>query len=546
MASCNSPALIPFEEFRDVPRELEGQVVFSVGGSLLDVEPGTKALPVVIENFDSGFNVSCVKGTPGSDVSVWTSTLYEKAGNYWTGGRWWPNIDESYRFYAVYPSTYPISFASSGSTITATNSNDVCVAYCSSTNFDEVNRLEFEHIFARIEGVTIEFDPEYEPYYTLSDVSVRIVPKSGGTYNLRTKAWSSLITGSEVDLLSDSFDGLFLVPGSYELMATWTVVGDGYEETFTNMTLSPSFEVGKMYDITLGFSGNDPNFKAKWERNSIFNGEFTINADGDKVKFAKGNLRGTLSSTIKTYERFGLTDWCFWDHQWEFSSAQTSSYGNAIVGNVFDHFGFVGESASYDSFGVCTVTSTNNSSYGTAAQEYLKTDWGDIPDVVDVCGSGWFTLNYSQWYYVLNSRESGATVNGTNNSRWTASIINTDGTSVYGFILFPDGVSISAAEASSWGLINEFNGTSDRYGTKCTSSEWLALEEKGCVFLPIAGTRYGANSPENVGNYSYYATKRSYNKDYQYVVSVSWGELSLSQIYRYYGVSVRLAHLVED
>lgn len=50
MASCNPSALIPFEELREVPRELEGQVVFSVGGSLLEVESGTKALPVVIEN----------------------------------------------------------------------------------------------------------------------------------------------------------------------------------------------------------------------------------------------------------------------------------------------------------------------------------------------------------------------------------------------------------------------------------------------------------------------------------------------------------------
>ena len=56
---------------------------------------------------------------------------------------------------------------------------------------------------------------------------------------------------------------------------------------------------------------------------------------------------------------------------------------------------------------------------------------------------------------------------------------------VNGVLLFPDGVTIDNSEASSWGNIND----KSEWGTKCTSSQWTALEDKGCVFLPVTGYR---------------------------------------------------------
>lgn len=531
MASCNPAAVVPFEELRDVSPELEGQVVFSVGGAPLEVEPGTKAMPVVSSNLDAGFNVSCVKGTPGSDVSVWTSTLFEKAGSVWSGGKWWPESDQSYRFYACFPSSYPITFNSSGSTILATNSNDVCVAYCSSTNFEEVNSLEFEHIFARIEGVTIEFDPQYDSYYTLSDVSIRIVPKSGGTYNLRTKAWSSLITGSEVDLLSDSFDGLYLVPGSYHLVATWTVTGDDYEETFTDMLLSASFEAGKTYDVSLGLSGNDPNLSFDLV------GEFSVASD-KTVHFSRGNLWAHVASGPVNDYIYIADKWGFFKNQWDYSTQPL------VVGNTISHFGWVGESSGYDSYGLCTDAMSNNTYsgsnriyYGSSSTDELKTEWGEISGLIAACGDGWFTLNADQWNYLCKERATGGSVAGTSNVRYTLATIRTDVSGVNGMILFPDGESFAASEFSTVGTFN----AASAWTTKCTAAQWTALEAKGCVFLPASGSYRGAVSGGNAESYGFYWSCTLDSDYYAYYLSFGSGSVSpKNNYYRYLRYSVRL------
>ena len=88
--------------------------------------------------------------------------------------------------------------------------------------------------------------------------------------------------------------------------------------------------------------------------------------------------------------------------------------------------------------------------------------------------SGWRTLSTKEWQYLFNTRtfNNGANI-GEGNSYQRATI-NSDATSVYGVILYPD------------------NYTLQTGATSYTSKEWTTMEENGCVFLPAAGIRTGS------------------------------------------------------
>ena len=110
------------------------------------------------------------------------------------------------------------------------------------------------------------------------------------------------------------------------------------------------------------------------------------------------------------------------------------------------------------------------------------TDWGDNTYLQATLGKGWRTMTKDEFVYVFNTRTSGSSVFGIADGRYTTATINTDDTGVKGLILFPDGITIAASEVTTAGAING-KGTV----TQCTTAQWAALAEKGCVFLPAAG-----------------------------------------------------------
>lgn len=271
----------------------------------------------------------------------------------------------------------------------------------------------------------------------------------------------------------------------------------------------------------------------------LLTGAFQINASGTQVHFAQGNLQATYDGTSWS--------WGFAANQWDYignAAGNTSINGNGTVSanNVtVDLFGWVGASSTWTGaaqYGISNSTATNNTNgYGNVATEALKSDWGNT------IGSGWRTLTSAEWTYVFNTRTSGSTVNGTANARYTHATINTDGTSVNGMILFPDGITVANSEATSWGTIN----VKSDWGTKCTSAQWTALAAKGCVFLPAAGYRNGT-SVSNVGSNGHYwsSSPNASNVSGAYYVGFLSG--SLGPAYgslRYRGYSVRLVRQVE-
>ena len=198
-------------------------------------------------------------------------------------------------------------------------------------------------------------------------------------------------------------------------------------------------------------------------------GLFTINDNGDKVQFSQGNLQATYDGS----------DW-----SWAFAKNQWDYIGNAAANTSIDGNGSASTNGTVDLFSVSTSATTygihNSTSYETYSGDFV--DWGNN------MGDGWRTLASNEWNYIFMKRKSGSQVFGASNARYIHATINTDGTPVNGIILFPDGVTITYSEVTSWGSVN---GNSE-WGTKCTSAQWTALEFKGCVFLPAAGWRYGA------------------------------------------------------
>ena len=528
-----------------VPSSLEGQVIFSLGeGFPVSVDAATKAQTVSESDLNSGFNVSCVKGTPGSDVSVWTSTLFEKVGNYWTGGKWWPNTDESYRFYAVYPSSYSISYASSGSTIAASNSNDVVVAYKASSTFNDVNELEFEHIFARIGDVTVVSDGGYD----LSNISITIVPKVSGTYNLRTKAWSSVTAGSSTVIGSSVGTvnrDLLLVPGTYEVTASWTASHGSYSENFSGMVLNVNLPVGKISNITFGLTGDGPTVNlsvsmSNWSSTSSVaipptEAPYLFRVASNKlVEFSPGHLQAHISACNSNLSgiyqgRLGAADmWRFADPEWDYS---TSPY--LTVGSWTSHFSYCGNTALVSTYGLFYCGSAYDSSYTGTNPTSLKENYGSIPELVRDCGEDWDLLTNSEWSYLCNSRTTGVTVNGVSNARYTMAKIRSDvDGGVLGLILFPEGYSGGTPDGVAWGTIN---GAS-KFDTQCTASGWDALSKAGCVFLVALGdisgysVSLGQGASYTIGTYWAKNATGSNNWAYSLIFSSYNGSLNVGNV----------------
>ena len=300
-------------------------------------------------------------------------------------------------------------------------------------------------------------------------------------------------------------------------------------DTYTYDKASVTFENGNFYRITVKMK--------RQASGDVLPGKFTVNESGLKVQFSPGNLQYTKSTST----------WSFMDHQ--YSTVETmnqnvgDNYANQDVVSLFGWGTSYQTIASYGSAYQPWSTNTTNTNYGpkgtyNLTDTYANGDWG-----VNM-GSGWRTLTQAEWAWLFGTnsgnRRSGATVGATSNARYTEATINTDGTSVNGVILFPDGATIAAGEATTWGNIN----SKSSWGTKCTTAQWSALEAKGCVFLPAAGSRLGS-SVSNVGSLGCYWSSTAYYTNYAYFVNFSSGLLDAGGNYRHYGYSVRLVRQVE-
>ncbi len=285
-------------------------------------------------------------------------------------------------------------------------------------------------------------------------------------------------------------------------------------------------------------------------------------SDSKQVYFSLGNLQATYDGTSWT--------WHFAENQWDYigedaaNTSLTQNEAGKINGTgTVDLFSWVGLSSPWEGaaqYGICETTLISDlHNYGLYSFEPLKSDWGKTMGEDHTWygdGNAWRTLTKDEWVYLIDTRESGSTVKGTANARYTLATINTDGTAVNGLIVFPDGVTIANSEADSWGLINNFDWTKEEEGwslaTQCTTAQWADLATKGCVFLPAAGYRMNAyvrhaGSDGFYWSASPYTNGQSNPEKYATVMQFySYRMYSSTAKERYTGCSVRLVNDVEQ
>ena len=266
-------------------------------------------------------------------------------------------------------------------------------------------------------------------------------------------------------------------------------------------------------------------------------GVFSVSAT-DQVQFSQGNLQATYDGTNWT--------WSFAANQWDYignaaGNTKVTATSPFISENAtVDLFGWVGASSTWTGaaqYGINSSAATNaTNGYGNVATENLKADWGTT------MGTGWRTLTKDEWTYLFSTRTSGGTVFGTASARYAHAEINTDGTPTKGIILFPDGVDIAASEVTTAGTVN----IASSWGTKCTSAQWTALADKGCVFLPAACYR-GGTSVNGIGTMGFYRSSSPYpDVASAYCVCFYSSYLKPDDFYiRSYGFSVRLVRDAE-
>ena len=245
-------------------------------------------------------------------------------------------------------------------------------------------------------------------------------------------------------------------------------------------------------------------------------GAFTINDSGGQVFFAPGNLQ------YKAGE-----GWRFAENQYDICQTSTGTWSTS---DWVDLFGW----GTWGSGKNPLNTSTNNEDY----------QWST--DFQGTLGgySTWRTLTMNEWQHIFNSRQTGVTVNDTENARYTEATINTGGTWVNGMILFPDSYSgpTESTDGITFGTINDVSS----WGTTCTTDGWATLKSAGCVFLPAAGSRKGI-SVDNVGvRGCYWSSTSGTDAERAYSAFFTSSDLTLQNYAkRSNGYAVRLARVVE-
>ena len=250
------------------------------------------------------------------------------------------------------------------------------------------------------------------------------------------------------------------------------------------------------------------------------NGLFTINANGDKVYFAQGNLQYQASTNT----------WRFAEHQWDRLKEENINVSPTYDGWI-DLFNW--GTSGYNHGANCYQpwsTSTDETDYYAYGIETCnlhdktgKADWG----YNSISNGGnqenlWRTLTYDEWCYILFDRETPSGV------RFVKARVN----DINGAILLPHYWNDSIYE------LNNPNEGGAYYDDNIVSAEdWLnILQEAGAVFLPNGANRIGT-AIMNAENGDYWSSTRKMDEDFAYDIciqsySIGWstgnGEIAQS------------------
>ena len=312
------------------------------------------------------------------------------------------------------------------------------------------------------------------------------------------------------------------LPAVSDQTVTFTAKGSD-SKTYMASKASVSFTVGKYYQSTV-----------KMDRPS-----FTINASGNKVVFAPGNLQ--YKDDEITYK------WRFAENQWEYAGSWNTS-------TWVDLFGWGTWTGSTHN----PLNTTNSSSFDTYSWD--EEDFTKESLLVDASqrGYNWRTLSKAEWDWILgvsnedsgtypvgttlpagksyNCRKS-STIGTTTNARWVKAQVH----GKKGLIVFPDVITWNVTSMGD--APATINVRDNDYGYSPSDTQWTALESAGCVFLPAAGTR-SVGTVYNADTEGYYYTSTRTGDTVHYLVFKN-ASICLNAFIPQNGYSVRLVRVVE-
>ena len=268
---------------------------------------------------------------------------------------------------------------------------------------------------------------------------------------------------------------------------------DNNDQEYTPMNVMFYNEEGEMETLLAGPIPPMSAFLA-----GALKGKFTVNSNGDQVRFSQGNLQ-YIGSASTPY-------WKFADKQWE--TLGDNGQGSTSQNVDRDLFGW--GTSGYDHGAVCYQpwsTSQTDSDYFAYGNRYYElynstgqADWGynAIRNGGNQENSGWRTLTNDEWTYIFNGRSTESGI------RFVLGNVN----GVDGVILLPDNWN-----ASTYTLTGGNTAFGNFLNNIISATDWTTiLEANGAVFLPKTVGREGTSittycnywsSTHSSGNFSY-------------------------------------------
>ena len=269
--------------------------------------------------------------------------------------------------------------------------------------------------------------------------------------------------------------------------------------------------------------------------------EFSVSGN-NVVHFSKGNLQYSTVGTHPAATGTASGTWRFAENQYTNIGTGNSSISSSYTGWI-DLFGWgtSGWASGASSTAPWSSSSTASNYYpgGTTDSNltgtYANADWGVFNGISNGGNAPemWRTMTRDEWNYLLFTR-SASTVNGTANARFAkAKVAN-----VQGLIIFPDHYNHPAEQA----LPTNINNVSAAFtGNVYSSDQWIAIEDSGAIFLPVAGYRQGTSVYSATANGDYWSSTKGSEAGRASALKFTSSECELSTThYRYNGQSVRL------
>ena len=259
-------------------------------------------------------------------------------------------------------------------------------------------------------------------------------------------------------------------------------------------------------------------------------GLFTINDEGGKAYFSKGNLQYDKTTGV----------WSFMEHQYDLEETLGQDVGEDYADqNIVSLFGW--STSGFDHGAHCyqpwSTSTIYNDYYAYGNDQFSlnvesgQAEWGynAISNGGNI-GNQWRTLTTEEWKYVFDTRTTSSGI------RFVKARLG----SLNGVILLPDDWS------GSYFNLNYPNTTNVYYDCNIiTMEQWTTIEQHGAVFLPAGGYRLGTEVI-NTGISGHYWASSRYNESRAHCLSIFDSGLYPQAIdFIFNGFSVRLVHVAE-